>query len=338
MTLGDDVIGKLAGSARAVGFDGSRCLRTRFNKSRCDLCARGCEAGAISLTPGPVINDETCTGCMLCVSACPAEALRADGFNFLRTLDGLKKAAGPVLGCTEGEGLRAHEKTPCLGFLSEEHIIALLSMLEGRVQLNLIGCADCRNAITLPVLRQRVRDVVEKTRLDATGRMVFALQKAGLDYRDIPYDRRGFFSAIKRSSLEGTAEIIGGFLDKKASMPFARKALPLRRALLNSVFSTAGGVLREGLLRNYYHALSVDGSCDLCFACMGVCPSGAIKVERERPEDGVMFKSSLCSGCGLCEGFCMNGSISLVKGYSGEDPFEFHTAGGQREKAAAPGD
>jgi ferredoxin len=269
---------------------------------------------------------------MLCVSECPTDALQAGGFSLLAAVAGLKKASDPVLGCASGGEGRAHEKAPCLGLLSEEHLIALCTLPERPLQLNLTGCAECKNGFTLPVLKQRIKDIGEKTPLDVTDRVTLVEERSALRYGDVSYDRRGFFSALRSASLSGASAVIEGLADRKPSMSFSRKTLPVKRMLLNSVLSTGdGAALRESLLRHYFHDLSVDGSCNFCFACVGVCPSGAIMIDRERPGDGVMFNASLCSGCALCEGFCMSGSIAVRKGFQGADPFEFRTAGGRQE-------
>ena len=79
-------------------------------------------------------------------------------------------------------------------------------------------------------------------------------------------------------------------------------------------------------MKNYYYTVNITEDCDSCFACIGICPAGAIKVDRNDTDDPkLLFNSSLCSGCGLCKGFCMNNAIVIEKGFSGLNPFEFLT-------------
>jgi ferredoxin len=50
---------------------------------------------------------------------------------------------------------------------------------------------------------------------------------------------------------------------------------------------------------------------------------GALKIETKGDDRALVFSASLCSGCGLCESFCMSDSVVLIKGFFGDNPFEF---------------
>ncbi len=45
-----------------------------------------------------------------------------------------------------------------------------------------------------------------------------------------------------------------------------------------------------------------DDRCFQCGACTGICPTGALAIER--PGMAVLFNPELCTGCGLCVPVC----------------------------------
>ena len=45
-----------------------------------------------------------------------------------------------------------------------------------------------------------------------------------------------------------------------------------------------------------------DEKCFQCGACTGICPTGALSIQR--PDMAVLFEPDKCSGCGLCVAVC----------------------------------
>jgi ferredoxin len=171
-----------------------------------------------------------------------------------------------------------------------------------------------------------LRNIKENTSTKL-GEMIDVVEnRSDLDYQEVSYDRRGFFNALKSLTVQGAA----GFLEKvdreQTVQSYSTKALPLRRELLNRSFSFSPEGIRKEVLRSYYFDVTVDGICDHCSACVGVCPTGALKIGQNGSDRAPYFSTALCSGCGLCERFCRTHSISLQKGFSGDRPFGFDIA------------
>jgi ferredoxin len=251
--------------------------------------------------------------------------------DFYSIMGKSRKIRAPVLGCNVMPGLAAHEKTVCLGFLSEEHLIALLSFLREPLQMNLTGCKDCRDGFIVDVIRERLRSVARKTSMNVFEKLIIIENSADLQYEDVSCDRRGFLKAMKNRAVRKALGLLDNTKRNDHTLLYSDKALPHRRELLNRSLSVLPGDMRKGVLEHYYYDIKVDETCNDCFACVGVCPTGALKSAEDESDATLFFNSSLCSGCGLCGSFCRDNVIRVKKGFSGVLPFQFKGAkGGSR--------
>lgn len=342
--LKEKLIDKFSAGDDLIGIHPARCLRMRFNKNRCSKCIDCCPAGAIRIEGGFLdIDKKTCTECMLCAAACPSGGLEINSFNFYSVLSRLRKVPRmPVLACNMREDIKAHVNTFCMGYLSEEHLMALLVFLEAPLQLDLIGCKSCKNSFIIDVLKKRLESVNRNLSREMPGKIILIEDETKLQFQAVPYDRRGFFGAIKKLTMEGAATLLESAADREQTASYGDKVLPLKRRLLNSAVSLMieqkassredGGdeaVLLREILKNYYYNLVLDDNCNKCFACVGMCPTGALK-EQDVSDDGpgdiaprqLLFDASFCNGCGLCSDFCAQSSISIMRGFSVYSPLE----------------
>lgn len=309
-----------------IRIDQSRCLRMRFNKNSCNTCVRSCRLNAITIDNSVTIHEDICSECMICVSVCPTDVFQIRTMNFYSIIGELRKIQAPVLGCYIRPGLTAHEKTACLGLLSQEHLIGLLSFVQKPLQINLTGCKGCSNGFIVDVLRERLRSVARKTSTNVFEKLRIVENKADLNYADISCDRRGFFKAMKNRTVREALGLLDSTRTEQNTLSYSDKALPYRRELLNRSFSVLPQDMRKGLLKHYYYDIKVDEICDNCFACVGMCPTGALKSAEGESDTMLFFNSSLCSGCGLCGSFCRNDTVRMQKGFSGALPFQFKGA------------
>lgn len=325
--LKEKLIGKALGSADlSISIDRSRCMRMRFNNNECPVCTSNCHSGAITIEDEISIDSDKCTLCMVCVSECPADCFNSKGDDFFGILARLRKMRNsvpfPVLGCKSGAGIDAHEKTACLGFLSDEHFIALNIFLDRPVQLNLTSCRQCNNSFIIDKLKEQIADIREMTGIDVSEKAVLIETKADLRYEPVSYDRRGFFSAIKNMTFRGAS----GFFENNegdAIQAYSQKGVPLKRAILNkTIRAITNKDIAARLMKEYAFTIKADASCDNCFSCVGMCPTGALKSRRDESGSGLLFNTSMCIGCALCRDFCLNSSIAMLQGYSGERYFD----------------
>ena len=315
-----------------IEIDRSRCSRMRFNENSCDTCVESCRLNAITIDSNIDIHEDICSECMMCVSVCLTGSFGIRTMNFYAVIAGLRKIQSPVLSCHVRPGLFAHEKTVCLGFLSEEHLIGLLSFLQKPLQINLTACKDCSNGFIVDVLRERLGNVARKTSMNVFNKLRMVENGADLDYADISCDRRGFFKALKNRAVRKALGLLDNTKTEGNTLSYSDKAVPHRRELLNRSFSVLPDRVRKRVLKNYYYDITVDEICNYCFACAGMCPTGALKSAEEDSDATLFFNSSLCSGCGLCGSFCRNNTVRMRKGFSGLLPFQFKGARGGSRK------
>lgn len=322
--------GKIIDKALREGIetDRSRCLRMRFNGNSCARCIEQCRSVAISIQEEVRINAESCTECMLCVSACPSDCFKIKGLDFYSLVGRLIKIGqsvpSPVVGCNSRAAAPCHAKTFCFGFLSEEHLMALSVFLQSQVQIDLTGCAECENGFIVDVLEKRIDAVGARTSLRITEKIKLVKNKTALDFQEISCDRRGFFRALKNSTFLHASALFENEDAGEGVTAYSAKRLPFKRELLNRTMKALPEEVCGSLIRTSYYTMNVAEACNDCFACVGMCPTGALKIEATGEGRGLFFGSFLCSGCGLCVDFCMEKALGVEKGFSGNNPCEFH--------------
>jgi formate hydrogenlyase subunit 6/NADH:ubiquinone oxidoreductase subunit I len=50
-----------------------------------------------------------------------------------------------------------------------------------------------------------------------------------------------------------------------------------------------------------------------------MCPTGALKINKDAEGPGLLFNSSLCTGCCLCGDFCPAEALTVCPGYFGKN-------------------
>ncbi len=259
---------------------------------------------------------------MLCTSVCPSDALIAREVNIFALLERLKQLPNPVLGCNVRPDLQAHEKTECLGWLGEEYLIAVLVSVPGVLQLNLSACADCQNSFIVDHLKMALELVTANTGIDVSKKIIVVEDRSKLDYREMPHNRRSFFRVLKKRVTQEVRGVITSDSLQRQSCAYSQKKLPIKRDVINHALLCSSDKIRKNILTNYSYDMFTDENCDLCLACVAMCPTGALGVEESHVEERLTFDSSRCNGCQLCAEFCRIHAIQIKKGASQNDLFD----------------
>lgn len=294
---------KQTGSRDDVVIDQSRCLLNRYSGSSCHHCVDICPHQAVRLDEQLTIDPELCCGCLLCTTVCPSGAVEHQ-VNFQTTLAQLAKTTEPVLGCYRTAEC-ANASLPCLGGLSEEHLLSLCHQLNGRLTLNLTRCQDCLNRAILPALKSRLTNMTVSG-LTAGSCTLIAVESQGeLNYQSETVDRRSFFRSLRCSLFQTAAVALQSSSEQvEHTSSYGDKRVPLRRKLFNDTILKQPKELQRTATYQFVHQIRFTQDCTACQGCVAICPTGAL-VTAERGLHPI-FKQEYCTGCSLCVEFCLD--------------------------------
>jgi ferredoxin len=303
-------------------FQRSRCLRMRHRGNGCARCLEACPRQALNFATDPVVDAAACSSCYQCTAACPTDALTVRDFDFSSYLREINTGSALVIGCTASRtGTRL--AVPCLGLLSDIHLIAL-GVLRKNIVIDLAPCRKCaRGPVTQAVQNRLAR--LRSLLLPETINLI----RLQMDAEPLPpASRRDFFAALKSAVIRQVSTA----MQKDAQPPaaYAVKKLPFKRSLLNEALRSAMAEEREEAAKAFYFSPAVNKACNLCFTCAAACPAGALRKKNEAESKILQFQAAACSGCGLCMDFCHRQAILLQPAESAAELFTWRTLTGKK--------
>lgn len=305
---------------RYVTYSADICAHSRSGIVGCTLCLDLCPAGAIEPAGDQVVIDEfVCAGCGSCASVCPTGAVaytlpHADAqLTRLRTLLATYIDAGgkdPVIlvhDSRQGEDMLHVMARVGRGLPANLLPFAVNEVTQIGLDFLLAAPAWGAGAVRL-LLAPRSRD--EAAGLDGQIEIANSIL-AGLGHGG---ERIAIIDEADPEALEstlwnldpGTAPGRGDFLPmgkKRALTNLALTALHSNAPEPPEVIELPSG--------SPFGAVQVDvEGCTVCLACVGACPTGALKDNPDKPQ--LNFREDACIQCGLCEATCPEKVISLV--------------------------
>ena len=304
---------------RYIRYDGDLCAHSRSRKTGCTRCLDVCPTSAIT-SAGDVVEIDpfVCAGCGNCASVCPTGAATyqmpaGDGvLQRLRTLLGSYRRAGgedPILLMHDtrhgdemigliaraGPGLPANVIPFALNEVTQIGLDALAAALAyGASQICILVGPDKAGELTSVAEQIGLAETIMEGLgygggrvhvIDETDPDAVAARLAGLEARS-PLPAGDFLP-------------IGG---KRERTMLALHQLHDRAPIPLDILPLPGGAPFGSV------AVKADG-CTMCLACVGACPTGAIRDDQDRPWLG--FNEDACVQCGLCRNTCPESVITL---------------------------
>jgi ferredoxin len=298
-----------------------RCVRGSSRWVECRTCERSCPKGAITLGEKPfqLSVSESCDGCGLCWTQCPAEAVlpplaeRLLGREELWVLcqrTNTERAETP-----EQIGLRV----PCVREMGFRFFA--VEWMAGLRRLIVCG-ADCSGCdVVLPVNHedglQRVNEIlrvagqgpIEVLSAESLGESEGWVGVKERDDVEPATSRRELFKAAIAGTLDAAFPTS---LELPGKEPEADRPVAFLEALRR--LSIARESETKGRLAAY--RLSVDPrGCYGCRVCATLCPTGALAWEEDPEPPGsarMRIDPSRCHGCGACRDLCDAGAIEVT--------------------------
>jgi len=308
------------------------CQKIRFRKSTCRRCVEICPETAISLDPGPQISD-LCSGCDLCVRACPTEVFESelypDGYllDRVRTLLDSHECTGNgrklSIYCQRAERPSTGAiGVPCLGIVGENALFG--AALAGFEEVVLIrgSCESCHLRPAEKLFRSSIRRARALATGTGLGEVSFSTVEREKE-RYTPVGRRemleGITNRLQTSARTITSEEWTSIQERVPTGPGLNRndgaggspgRTLLRRLLRGGRWEGARPVPYDRDLS--WARIRVDQDrCTACGTCAAVCPTGAIHIAREGESHILSFKPSACTNCSLCRDACSEEAIDF---------------------------
>jgi ferredoxin len=249
---------------------------------------------------------------MLCSTFCPNDAFEVKGYDLETRIQSLPPGEDLILSCPRATQIDLDELiVPCVGILSPAHLLALFLKRSGRIIFNVSACEFCENRAAAEHLESQV---------DSLGKYLHDLIKADLillktsmetTARPAVETRRSFFKEMKEGLVLAVRSRLPGLENDPGDGASRNRRVPGRVKLVRDLLKQLEQTKKDIVASLYLYQVQINEDCTLCPLCKGICPTGAIRMEKVDEEKSLVIDNTLCSGCGLCVTFCKNDALRL---------------------------
>lgn len=290
-----------------------RCVNVRSRSEICARCSKACPKDAIELDLDSVIVSEDCTDCGACLPACPAGALRLEGFLPLNLLQVVKGHNEIDLHCRESQGANGGVIIPCHQVLDARLVAAMSG--SGCKSINIHGLDQCESCAQGSGRKQLEKIIRTLDRWLGDDAPVLNLQPQEAQtgagqmverHDQIRLDRRSFFRLAGSQAAASASNWVAP-LEQEPADPYAIFNGALTPAASEPYQTTLGAMIddiawKKESLPVFWRQFS--DACTLCMVCAERCPTGALEALSANLTKGIGFSSLLCTNCGVCTRVC----------------------------------
>jgi len=295
-------LGSFFDSLDPLKIDTTRCLQTISPLTGCNRCFDVCPTHGLFFADDG-IKYNNCTHCGACVKVCPQNVFTLD---FPRLAE--SETSPLIITCEKilpNESAIIH--THCLDQFTPE---MLFSLAQNRPVIIYADetCQSCTNSFflqSLPLMCKQYPFSLNCQFINHPTELAPYLQN-----KTSPIDRRGFFEQAlhrgKKSTAQATEKVLSkgetllndtlDFLSETQEIYTPQKITSPRYALLPLSADDPQKTLP-------YRQLTVD-SCSFCNACTHLCPTTALRLQKDEQCAAILYSPYLCNGCNLCADVC----------------------------------
>ncbi|NOY52225.1 MAG: hypothetical protein GXP58_01225 [Deltaproteobacteria bacterium] len=313
-------------AAQDLRVESHRCIRARYPRGECRVCADICPVQAVDVQGDRVILRENCAGCEACLVACPTGVFSCSSVRERkrRTLLQQQAAGRPSVRFTcamdlqkNGEGVQV---LPCLAGLPPSFLVAPFVWGSGRVEIKRIDCRECPLEPAMAQYRQTLQQVCQLlSRFPDWGGEIVEVESfvkfAERESRPVVTEgmgRREFFGLFRRRTMETALNLFPDTVGEARKVRWEGKGDPRRLFLLTLLAQL--GTVREGPIPGGILPtldLKISENCVGCNVCETLCPTGALRREEQEDSVRLYLTPSGCVGCRICGEACLPKAITF---------------------------
>lgn len=294
---------------RSIDLKKNRCTRAVTRLSKCTKCREICPTDSIKITNTGIEIGDNCINCGMCASVCPSFAITLSPvdettlFNLLKNYN-KNGESGDIFCHKNAKTFKNKVPVTCLGNLSIFTILAMLTLEHPPIfNIDEELCRNCHYYFGIEIFKDRlnkVTDFLNKIEYEYT-----------LDTKSEEYveqlDRRGFFKSLISTNKDIGMDILNYIIDNNFDVQLDDFKRPVFEFYFKGLIDDQLEKGNADLKVPFVKVPEVTGNCNLCKACVKLCPAKLLKIE----EDSLKINYKGCLGCGICRDVCFRNAMSL---------------------------